>query len=201
MGRRGGEGRGRRRAGAEPLDRELADLPEGLRWREWLRRVEAVLFASAAPVPRRDLAKVVGEGVALDALLGDLKADMTERAFDVMRIGDGWMLQTRPAYAAAIRAAARLPPDDRPELREIDLAVLAGIATRQPVTRRALAETFGREIGPEPIARLRARGLIAHGPRSPEPGAPRTFVTTEAFLATFSLRDLDALGEDDDMEP
>jgi hypothetical protein len=30
------------------LDRELADLPPSSRWREWLRRIEAVLFASAA---------------------------------------------------------------------------------------------------------------------------------------------------------
>ena len=34
------------------LDRELADLPPELRWREWMRRIEAVLFASASPVPR-----------------------------------------------------------------------------------------------------------------------------------------------------
>jgi len=34
------------------LDRELEDLPSELRWREWIRRVEAVLFASASPVPR-----------------------------------------------------------------------------------------------------------------------------------------------------
>ena len=44
------------------FDRELADLPPELRWREWLRRVEAVLFASAAPVGREDLARVVGQG-------------------------------------------------------------------------------------------------------------------------------------------
>jgi hypothetical protein len=33
------------------LDRDLADLPPDLRWREWLRRIEAVLFASASPMP------------------------------------------------------------------------------------------------------------------------------------------------------
>jgi hypothetical protein len=32
------------------LDRELAELPAELRWREWMRRIEAVLFASASPV-------------------------------------------------------------------------------------------------------------------------------------------------------
>ena len=44
------------------LDRELTDLPKELRWREWMRRIEAVLFASASPVPRADLARIVGQG-------------------------------------------------------------------------------------------------------------------------------------------
>ena len=47
------------------LDRELKDLPPELRWREWMRRIEAVLFASASPVPRTDLARVVGQGPRL----------------------------------------------------------------------------------------------------------------------------------------
>ena len=38
----------------EPLfDPELADLPEGARWREWLGRVEAAIFASPTPVAAR----------------------------------------------------------------------------------------------------------------------------------------------------
>lgn len=46
----------------QAMDRELEDLPKELRWREWMRRIEAVLFASASPVPREDLARVVGQG-------------------------------------------------------------------------------------------------------------------------------------------
>jgi segregation and condensation protein B len=54
---------------SEPeLDRELPDVPPELRWREWMRRIEAVLFASAAPVPRDDLARVVGQGASVDLL-------------------------------------------------------------------------------------------------------------------------------------
>ncbi len=56
------------------LDRELSDLPPEMRWREWMRRIEAVLFASASPVPREDLARVVGQGAAVDLLLADLAA-------------------------------------------------------------------------------------------------------------------------------
>ena len=68
-----------------------------------------------------------------------------------------------------------------------------GIAYFQPVTRGELSETFGREISRDLIAGLREDGLIAAGPRSPKPGAPYAYVTTEKFLLEFgfeSLRDL-----------
>ena len=51
---------------APGLDRELEDLAPELRWREWMRRIEAVLFASATPVARDDLARVA-TGLKLDA--------------------------------------------------------------------------------------------------------------------------------------
>ena len=44
------------------LDVGLEDLPPELRWREWMGRIEAVIFASATPVSREDLARVVGQG-------------------------------------------------------------------------------------------------------------------------------------------
>ncbi len=56
------------------LDRELEDLPADLRWREWMRWIEAVLFASASPVPRDDLARVVWQEASVDLLIDDLTA-------------------------------------------------------------------------------------------------------------------------------
>ena len=41
---------------SEMLDVELDHLPTDLRWREWMNRIEAVIFASAKPVAREDLA-------------------------------------------------------------------------------------------------------------------------------------------------
>jgi segregation and condensation protein B len=174
------------------LDRELADLAPELRWREWMRRIEAVLFASAAPVPREDLARVVGQEVSVDLLVADLAADLEGRAFEIARLGGGWMFRTRAAYAPAIRMAADVG-DQLLNLSEFDVAVLAAIAYHQPVTRDGLKGIFGREISRDLIGRLHARGLIANGPRAPRRGAPYTFVTTEAFLVAFgmeSLRDL-----------
>ena len=178
---------------SEPdLDRELADLPPELRWREWMRRIEAVLFASASPVPREDLVRVVGQGVSVDLLVEDLAADLEGRAFEVAQVAGGWIFRTRPAYAPAIRAAADVG-DQLLELSEFDVAVLAAIAYHQPITRDGLKDIFGKEISRDLIGRLHARDLIGTGPRSPRRGAPYSFVTTEQFLIAFgleSLRDL-----------
>jgi segregation and condensation protein B len=174
------------------LDRELSDLPPELRWREWMRRIEAVLFASASPVPREDLARVVGHGTSVDLLVEDLAADLEGRAFEVAQVASGWIFRTRPAYAPAIRAAADVG-NQLLELSEFDVAVLAAIAYHQPITRDGLKDIFGKEISRDLIGRLHARELIGTGPRSPRRGAPYTFVTTEHFLVAFgleSLRDL-----------
>jgi segregation and condensation protein B len=174
------------------LDRELTDLPPELRWQEWMRRIEAVLFASASPVLGEDLARVVGQGVSVDLLIEDLAVDLEGRAFEVAQIAGGWMFRTRRAYAPAIRTAGDVS-DQLLDLSELDVAVLAAIAFHQPITRDGLKNIFGKEISRDLIGRLHARDLIATGPRAPRRGAPYTFVTTDAFLAAFgmeSLRDL-----------
>ncbi|WP_417210206.1 SMC-Scp complex subunit ScpB [Antarctobacter sp.] len=174
------------------LDRELPDLPPEVRWREWMRRIEAVLFASASPVPREKLARVVGQGASVNLLVEDLAADLDGRAFEIAQVAEGWMFRTRPAYAPAIRAAADVS-DQFLDLSEFDVAVLAAIAYHQPITRDGLKDIFGKEISRDLIGRLHARNLIGTGPRSPRRGAPYTFVTTDAFLVAFdldSLRDL-----------
>ena len=180
-----------RRKEAE-LDRELVDLPADLHWREWLRRIEAVLFASRSPVPRDDLARVVGQGASVDVLIEDLAVDLEGRPYQVAQVGAGWMLRTKPAYAPAIRAAADVGGQAL-NLSEFDLAVLAAIAFHQPISRDGLKEIFGKEISRDLIGRLAERDLIGTGPREPRRGAPYTFVTTETFLTAFgmeSLRDL-----------
>lgn len=179
-----------KRQGAEPvLDRELADLPPDMRWREWLRRIEAVLFASAGPVARDDLAKVVGQGASVDLLIGDLAADLHARPYELAQVGAGWILRTKPAYAPAIRAAA--DPGHRPlNLSEFDLAVLAAIAFHQPIDRDGLKGIFGKDISRDLIGRLAEYDLIGTGPRAPRRGAPYTFVTTETFLTVFGLTSL-----------
>ena len=188
-----------REKGQDDLDRELVDLPPEQRRREWIRRIEAVLFASASPVPRKDLARVVGQGAQVERLVDDLAADLEGRSFEVARVAGGWMLRTRPAFAPAIRAASDAGGQDL-DLREFDVAVLAAIAYHQPITRDGLKDIFGRSISRDLIGRLYGRGLIGTGPRSPRRGAPVTFVTTRHFLAAFDLESLEDLPEREQLE-
>lgn len=183
----------------EDFSRELEDLPPEVRWREWMRRIEAVLFASATPVARRDLAKIVGQGVSVDLLIDDLSADLTERPYEVKAVAGGWMLRTRPAFASVIRVAGDVDGQDL-DLRAFDVAVLAAVAYHQPITRDGLKEIFGKEISRDLIGRLHAKDLIATGPRSPRRGAPYTFVTTENFLTAFDLKTLRDLPDKEQLE-
>lgn len=175
-----------------PLDLELEDLPADLRWREWMGRVEAVIFAAAEPVSREMLARVVGKSCNLDLLIDDIRDELRGRPYELVSVAGGWRLQTRKQHAAAIRAALAINAAAK-ELTKAEAGVLMAVAYYQPVTRGELGEIFAREVSRDLIASLRGQNLIAAGPRSPQPGAPYAYVTTPAFLAQFgfeSLRDL-----------
>jgi segregation and condensation protein B len=182
---------GRRARAESPLDLELEDLPPEMRWREWMGRVEAVIFASPAPVTREVLARLVGKTCNLELIIEDIREELRGRPYELVVAG-GWRHQTRKNFAEANRAATGLA-DQVTELSRAEAGVLMAIAYFQPVTRGEISEMFAREISRDLIASLRGAGLIAAGPRSPQPGAPYAYVTTPGFLGEFgfeSLRDL-----------
>lgn len=189
----------RRTATAEKgWDPELAELPPPLRWREWMARVEAVIFASPAPVGREVLARLVGSGCNLEALIDDIRAELQDRPYELVAVAGGWQHRTRPRLAGAIRAAGMTTSAG--ELSEYESLVLMAIAYFQPVTRGELGRIFGKEVSRDTIAALRGEGLIEAGPRSPQPGAPYTYVTTKAFLSRFGFETLRELPDFERLE-
>ncbi|MEP3630224.1 MAG: SMC-Scp complex subunit ScpB [Hyphomicrobiales bacterium] len=178
----------------EVLDLELADLPEDLRWREWMNRIEAVIFASTSVVQRDMLQKVVGRSANIELLIEDIQAELKGKPYEIVLVAGGWMFKTRAPYAAAIRAAAD-SGERHDDFTKDELAVLCAVAYHQPIDRAGLADIFGKEINRDLLNRLRYKKLIGNGPKSPRPGAPHTFVTTPEFLATFDLQSLRDLPE------
>lgn len=181
-------------AETEMLDIELEDLPAELRWREWMNRIEAVIFASSKPVERDALSLVVGKGANIGLLIEDIQADLKAKPYEIVPVAGGWMFRTRPHYAAVIRTAADIG-DQTHNLSEEEMAVLCAVAYHQPIDRAGLADIFGKEINRDLLSRLRYKNLIGNGPKSPRPGAPHTFVTTPEFLAMFDLQSLRDLPE------
>jgi segregation and condensation protein B len=186
--------RRRQRSGDESLDLELADLPPAARWREWMLRVEAAIFASPKPVPREALVRLVGESCRFDDLIADLTHELRGRPYDLALVAGGYALHTKTRFAPAIRAAhPGLGRDDVAELTRTETFALTAIAYLQPVTRGEISRLAGREISRDVIAALKRHGLIDGAIRAPQPGAPFAYVTTKTFLEAFglaSLRDL-----------
>lgn len=171
------------------FDPELAELPPEARWREWMNRIEAVLFAAPHPVEREALARIVGRDVSIDHLIEDIRESLRGKPYEVVNVAGGWAFRTRLAYAQTITAST-VGPERRLELTQTELMVLVSIAYHQPITRAGVSEILGREISRDIIGQLRDKEMISAGPRSPTPGAPFTYVTTRQFLAHFSLNTL-----------
>lgn len=188
----------RKRTEAEPpiFDAELAEMPAELRWREWMNRIEAVLFAASQPVEREALARIVGRDASIELLIEDIREDLRGKPYEVVNVAGGWAFRTRTAYADAIAASAAVPARTI-ELSQNEAMVLVSIAYHQPVTRAGVTEILGREVSRDVIGALRSKGMISAGPRSPTAGAPVTYVTTRVFLAHFGL---DTLRDLPDME-
>jgi segregation and condensation protein B len=187
--------RRRQRGGDEGLDVELADLPAAARWREWMLRVEAAIFASARPVAREALVRLVGEACRFDDLIADLIHELRGRPYDLTLVAGGYALRTKARFTPAIRAAnpGGLPDEGLADLTRTETFALTAIAYLQPVTRGDISRLAGREISRDVIASLKRHGLIDGAIRAPQPGAPFAYVTTRTFLEAFgfaSLREL-----------
>ena len=169
-------------------------MPPAARWREWMLRVEAAIFASARPVTREALVRLVGQACRFDDLIADLVHELRGRPYDLTLVAGGYAFRTKTRFAPAIRAAhPRLGRGDVAELTRTETFALTAIAYLQPVTRGEISRLAGREISRDVIAALKRHGLIDGAIRAPQPGAPFAYVTTKTFLEAFgfaSLRDL-----------
>ncbi len=190
---------GRRSKPKPGFDCELSDLPAALRWREYMMRIEAVIFAASQPVTRETLAALIGSDCHLDLLLDDIRDELKSRPYELVEVAGGFAHRTRRAYGEVIRASGTVatPPLDLTQLEQL---VLTAVAYFQPVTRAGLANILCRSISRDLIAALRGADLIATGPRSPQPGAPHTYVTTPAFLTLWGLPSLRDLPDIDRLE-
>ncbi|MBB6414297.1 chromosome segregation and condensation protein ScpB [Mesorhizobium sangaii] len=138
------------------LDTELDHLPLELRWREWMGRVEAVIFAANEPVTRSVLARVVGRNCNLELIIDDIRAELTGRPYELVAVAGGWQHRTKNAFGDVIHAAfGQQGGQGEKELSQSEALVLMCIAYFQPITRGELSSFFGKEVSRDLIGVLR----------------------------------------------
>jgi len=156
--------------------------------------VEAVLFASDAPLRAEEIARA-DESLDEDTVEDAIRALMTiyleaERAFDVVEVAEGFQLLTRPEYAPYLERFDTVPRSSR--LSGPALETLAIIAYRQPIGRVEIE--YVRGVGSSGVIRtLQDRGLIDVVARGEGLGRPLLYGTTRKFLEHFGFRSLDDL--------
>ncbi len=91
------------------------------------------MFASAEPVPREALAKLIGRDCVLDDLIADIRDELKGRPYELMFVAGGWQHATKARFAEAVRAAAKEPGTERSGgPHRLESLVLAAVAYQQP---------------------------------------------------------------------
>ena len=158
------------------------------------RMVEAVLFASAAPVTLRDLASRMPHGCNPAEALAHLRNKYQGRGVQVVRIGDTWAIRT----ASDLGFLMQKETVETRKFSRAAIETLAIIAYHQPVTRAEIGEIRGVSVSRGTVDQLLEMEWIRLGRRKMTPGRPVTFVVTPQFLDHFGLesaRDLPGLKE------
>ena len=180
-------------AEGEGRDTPLAHLAAG-DLRERLRIVEAILFASPAPLDETEIARHLGGDDDVAALVRELQETYTTRGINLVRVAGKWAFRTADDLSFLLQ---RFAHEER-KLSKAALETLSIIAYHQPVTRAEIEEIRGVTTSSGTIDILLETGWIRPRGRRRAPGRPLTFGTTETFLTHFGLdtiKDLPGLAE------
>ena len=134
----------------------------------------------------------------LESALGELRDhyEVDGHGVELIEVGGGWQILTRPEYTEAIERAQLAARPQR--LSAAALETLAIIAYRQPIGRAEIEEIRG--VGAGAILKsLHERGLIDVVGRGEGLGRPLLYGTTASFLEQFALRHLEELPRADEL--
>jgi segregation and condensation protein B len=162
--------------------------------------IEALLFASDAPLSAMDLSRVDErlDEDTVEAVIRELRAEyeLGERSFQIYEVAGGYQILTRPEFVSVLERYDSVPQPAR--LSAPALEVLAIIAYRQPIGRAEVEDIRG--VGSSGVLRtLVERDLVAPVGRAEGLGRPLLYGTTKKFLDHFGFRSLEDLPRPDEL--
>jgi segregation and condensation protein B len=149
---------------------------------EFLRSVEATVFASAEPLSVDDIALHVGDG-DVAAALAELAERYEGHGVELVERGGRWHFQTAADLAHLLRRTREEPR----RLSRAATETLAIIAYHEPVSRAEIEAIRGVQISKGTLDVLMEAGWVRTAGRREAPGRPLLYATTPEFLTHFGL--------------
>lgn len=160
---------------------------------EALMQIEAIIFASEAPVTLARLKQALGSQFStqqIRQLLQQLSILQHGRSVELVETAQGFKFQVRARYRHVIHQAW---PERPVKLSPSLLEVLAVIAYNQPVTRADIEQIRGVTNNSQVLRTLFEWSWIKESGFRNVPGRPALLVTTPQFLNAFGLASLNDL--------
>lgn len=155
--------------------------------------IEAVLFTMGESVETAKLASAIEQDVSTTVKLMHNLMDRYEaedRGIKIIELGDSFQLCTKPeTYEYLIKVAAQ---PKKQVLTDVLLETLSIIAYKQPITKQEIEGIRGVSCD-HAVNKLVEYGLVDEVGRLDAPGRPILFGTTESFLRSFGVRNVDEL--------
>ena len=161
-----------------------------------LRLLEAILFATAEPLPVHAIRERMPPGCDVGGMLMQLQREYQGRGVTLVELDGSWALRT----AVDLAESLRLDREVQRKMSRSAMETLAIIAYHQPVTRAEVENIRGVATNRGTLDALMEAGWVKPGRRREAPGRPLTWVTTTAFLDHFGLEALTDLPGLDEMK-
>lgn len=157
--------------------------------------IEAILFASGRPVEIKELISALElPEEDIIQIIESMKADFQEanRGIEIIKVENGYTLCSKKEYYDYIYPLF----DNRakPNISNAAMETLAIIAYNPKITRAEIESIRGVNSDAT-IYKLLEYNLIEDAGKSDLPGKPTVYQTTEEFLKTFGISNLDELPE------
>ena len=155
--------------------------------------IEAVLFASGAPVEPSRIAQALEiSAEEAERRIAELIDDYNkaQRGITIIKLKNSYQMVSRKEYAPQIRTVMDLRRNT--PLSQAALEVLAVVAYNQPVTKAFVEQVRGVDCSGV-IGSLTSKDLIEEKGRLELPGRPLLYGTTENFLRCFNVSCIEEL--------
>ena len=161
---------------------------------EYVRMIEALLFAAVEPLDDATLAERLPADVDVADLVAELQESYANRGVNLVKRANRWMFQTAPDLAFLLQRDI----EQERRLSRAAQETLSIIAYHQPVTRAEIEEIRGVSVSKGTLDVLLETGWVRPVGKRQTPGRPVTYGVTDDFLVHFgleSVKDLPGIEE------